>query len=143
MSSIRTPRVCRVFHQHALAALFHAIGAASAHAQAPAPPDTRLARAVPLATQGLTLASLYERLDQRSRRLAAARLLADAAAFRVAGARRPADPQLQLGAMNYRLPAFAPMAVLGMQQLQLMQMVPVAGKRSSSTWNGRGSGCRS
>lgn len=128
MSSIRTPRVCRAIHQHALAALLHTLGAGCALAQAPAPTDTQATRAVAPAMPGLTLAALYERLDQRSPRLAAARLLADAAAHRVAGAGRPADPQLQLGVMNYRLPALAPMAVLGMQQLQLMQMVPVGGK---------------
>ena len=43
-------------------------------------------------------------------------------------ARRPPDPQFQLGIMNRQLPSLAPMEVLGMTQLQVMQMVPVAGK---------------
>lgn len=124
----------------ALVTLLHALGAGVAPARLPAQaPAERTAaapaasvaspsRALPAAGGTLTLASLYARLEQRSPRLAAARLQAEAVAHRVAGTRRPADPQLQLGVMNYRLPAFAPMAVLGMQQLQLMQMVPLAGK---------------
>jgi len=35
---------------------------------------------------------------------------------------------LQIGWMNYELPALRPMDAIGMVQLQLMQMVPVAGK---------------
>ena len=38
------------------------------------------------------------------------------------------DPQFQLGLMNYALPRLAPMPVLGMNQLQLMQMLPLGGK---------------
>lgn len=34
--------------------------------------------------------------------------------------------------MNYEVPRFAPMAAIGMTQLQIMQMVPVAGKLSLS-----------
>ncbi len=76
----------------------------------------------------LTLADLYARVEGRNPRVAAARALADAARARIPGARRPPDPQLQFGLMNYRLPALAPMDVIGMKQLQLMQMVPIAGK---------------
>lgn len=94
-------------------ALLYASGTAVASAQAPPP---------------LTLGALYERLDRHSPRIAASRLQADAAAFRVPGARRPPDPQLQFGVMNYRLPDLVPMAPVGMQQLQVMQMVPVPGK---------------
>ena len=43
-------------------------------------------------------------------------------------AKRPPDPQLQLGFMNYTLPGLAPMPTLGMTQLQLMQMIPLGGK---------------
>lgn len=64
--------------------------------------------------------------------MAAARALADAAWARTPGARRLPDPQLQLGFMNYEVPRLAPMATLGMTQLQVMQMVPVAGKLSLS-----------
>jgi outer membrane protein TolC len=60
--------------------------------------------------------------------LAVARATARAATARVSGARRPPDPQFQLGIMNRQLPSLAPMEVLGMTQLQVMQMVPLAGK---------------
>lgn len=79
-------------------------------------------------TSPLRLGTVYETLVQRSPRLQAANALARAADARVPGARRPPDPQLQLGFMNYTLPDLRPMAPLGMTQLQLMQMVPVAGK---------------
>jgi cobalt-zinc-cadmium efflux system outer membrane protein len=79
-------------------------------------------------TSPLRLGTVYETLVQRSPRLKAANALARAADARVPGARRPPDPQLQLGFMNYTLPDLRPMDPLGMTQLQLMQMVPVAGK---------------
>jgi outer membrane protein TolC len=78
----------------------------------------------------LRLASLYQLVAQLSPRVDAARALARAAEARVPGAKRPADPQLQLGFMNRSLPSLAPMDPLGMTQLQLTQMVPVAGKLS-------------
>jgi outer membrane protein TolC len=49
-------------------------------------------------------------------------------AARVPGARRPPDPEFQLGFMNYSLPGLDPMEPLGMTQIQLMQMIPTAGK---------------
>lgn len=79
--------------------------------------------------QTLSLPALYQTLRLRSPRFAAARAQADAARARIPGMRRLPDPQLQLGAMNYRVPAFAPMEAIGMLQLQVMQMVPIAGKR--------------
>lgn len=79
-------------------------------------------------TVSLRLGTLYQLVAQRSPRLEAARALARAAEARVPGARRPPDPQLQLGFMNRELPSLAPMQPLGMTQLQLMQMLPVAGK---------------
>jgi outer membrane protein, heavy metal efflux system len=78
----------------------------------------------------LRLATLYALVGARSPQLEAARALARAADARVPGARRPPDPQLQFGFMNRALPSLAPMDPLGMTQLQLMQMVPVAGKLS-------------
>lgn len=60
--------------------------------------------------------------------VSAATALADAAQTRVASARRPPDPELQLGFMNRSLPSLAPMDPLGMTQIQLMQMVPLPGK---------------
>lgn len=112
MRSTRAPRVRRRLCHHAVVALLYSSGAAVASAQA----------------SPLTLGALYERLERHSPRIAASRLQADAAAFRVPGARRPPDPQLQFGVMNYRIPALAPMAPLTMQQLQVMQMVPLPGK---------------
>lgn len=79
-------------------------------------------------TSSLQLSAVYDAVARGNPRAAAARGLADAKATLVPGARRLPDPQLQLGFMNYRLPQLAPMQALGMTQLQLMQMVPVAGK---------------
>lgn len=76
----------------------------------------------------LRLGDLYDGVKRANPRAAAARSLTAAAAARVAGARRPPDPQLQFGFMNYTLPGLAPMPTLGMTQLQLMQMLPLGGK---------------
>ena len=73
---------------------------------------------------------MYELAAVSSPQLQAARALARAADARVPGAKRPPDPQLQLGFMNYELPGLNPMDIIGMTQLQVMQMVPVAGKLS-------------
>ncbi|HEU4564714.1 MAG TPA: TolC family protein [Gemmatimonadaceae bacterium] len=106
---------------------------------------TMLLAAAPLAAQGtpapsspaavpsaaaspLVLGELYREARQASPRGEAARALARAAEARVPGARRPPDPELQLGFMNYTLPGLRPMEPLGMTQLQLMQMLPTAGK---------------
>ena len=78
--------------------------------------------------QRLLLGDLYARIQQSNQRVVASRALAVAARSRVAGATRPPDPQLQLGFMNYTVPGLAPMATLGMTQLQLMQMLPLGGK---------------
>lgn len=85
-----------------------------------------------IAAQGappaLRLGELYREAVQASPRVSAARALARAAEARVPGTRRPPDPELQLGFMNRSLPGLGPMEPLGMTQLQLMQMIPVAGK---------------
>ena len=80
----------------------------------------------------LLLGDVYADVARANPRIAAANALATAAQARVAGARRPPDPQLQLGFMNYTLPGLAPMATLGMSQLQLMQMLPLGGKLRSA-----------
>ena len=80
------------------------------------------------ATQPLELANVYRNARERSPRIAAARALTDAARARAPVARRPPDPQVQFGFMNYTLPGLRPMDVLGMQQLQVMQMLPLPGK---------------
>jgi hypothetical protein len=74
------------------------------------------------------LGTVLDAVARSNPRLDAARALARAARARVPGVTRPPDPQLQFGFMNYELPSLRPMDALGMTQLQLMQMVPVAGK---------------
>lgn len=91
--------------------------AAQSAAPAPAAPDSRL-----------QLGALYRLAAERSPRVAAARASARAAEARIASARRPPDPELQLGFMNRELPSLEPMDPLGMTQLQLMQMLPLGGK---------------
>lgn len=76
----------------------------------------------------LRLGDVYAALSQRSPKAAAARALADATAARVPGATLPPDPEVQLGFMNYDPARLRPMDPLGMVQLQVMQMVPTAGK---------------
>ena len=74
------------------------------------------------------LGDLYAGVQRDNPRITAARALFRAATTRIPGAKRPPDPQLQLGFMNYTLPGLAPMPTLGMTQLQLMQMLPLGGK---------------
>jgi outer membrane protein TolC len=69
-------------------------------------------------------------VNRASPRIQAAQAAARAAEARVSGARVPPDPLFQLGFMNYSLSGLRPMDPLGMTQLQVMQMVPVAGKLS-------------
>lgn len=76
----------------------------------------------------LSLGDVYQATTTDNKRIAAAWALARAADARVPSAHRPPDPQLQLGFMNYALPELRPMETVGMTVLQLMQMVPVAGK---------------
>lgn len=76
----------------------------------------------------LELGEVYQVARTQSPRAEAARALAAAARARVPSARRPPDPQLQLGFMNYMIPGLAPMGAIGMTQLQVMQMIPAAGK---------------
>ena len=76
----------------------------------------------------LELRDAYRIAEKRNPRIAAARAFSDATRASTASARRPPDPQLQLGFMNYALPQWKPMDVIGMTQLQLMQMVPLGGK---------------
>ena len=74
------------------------------------------------------LGDLYAQMQRDNPKLMAAQALVRAAKARVPGARRPPDPQLQLGFMNYELPRLRPMEQIGMTQLQLMQMLPLGGK---------------
>jgi cobalt-zinc-cadmium efflux system outer membrane protein len=76
----------------------------------------------------LELHDVYRLAEQHNQRIGAAHALADAVRARAASARRPPDPQVQLGVMNYTLPQWRAMDVVGMTQLQAMQMFPIAGK---------------
>ena len=76
----------------------------------------------------LGLGQVYRAVDAANPRIAAAGALARAAGERIAPARRPPDPQLQFGLMNRNLPGFGLSNPLGMNQVQLMQMVPFPGK---------------
>lgn len=78
--------------------------------------------------RSLNLGELYAAADRANPRLSAAKALVVAAEARVPGTRRPPDPQVQLGFMNRALPGLGPMDPLGMTQLQVMQMLPTAGK---------------
>ena len=79
-------------------------------------------------TPSVTLADVYREVARANPRTLAAQAVSRAAEARVAAARRPSDPQIQLGWMNYTLPGLAPMATVGMAQLQIMQMLPLGGK---------------
>jgi outer membrane protein, heavy metal efflux system len=77
----------------------------------------------------LTLHEVYELARERSLNVQAARAGAAAAAARESSAALPPDPQVQLGAMNLSLPSLSsdmPGAML--PSIQLMQMIPTAGK---------------
>ncbi len=87
------------------------------------------------AAEPSTLGELYRRLDTASPRLSAARASARAATFRIAPARTLPDPQLQLGLMNRNLPGLGLQDPLGMNQIQVMQMIPFPGKLGAA---GRG-----
>lgn len=76
----------------------------------------------------LRLGAVYDELRKANPRIQAAEALARAARARIPAAGLPPDPQVQLGWMNYELPALKPMEVLGMTQLQVMQMLPIGGK---------------
>ncbi len=85
----------------------------------------------PLAAQsdgGLTLAEVYGSLTSSSPRIAAALAQAAAARARIGPVSRWPDPAIQLGLMNRNLPGLGLQDPLGMNQIQVMQMVPVAGK---------------
>ena len=89
------------------------------------PADSLGAQARP---DSLTLQSVYRQIEDGTPRIAAALATARAAEARIDPARRPPDPELQLGLMNRRLPGLGLDDVLGMNQIQLMQMIPIAGK---------------
>lgn len=98
--------------------------------QAPPGDSTRGSSQVNGATSPTTLqlAAVYDALRERNPRVQAAEALARAARARIPSAGLPPDPQVQLGWMNYELPSLKPMEIVGMTQLQVMQMLPIGGK---------------
>src|SRR6516162_3174329 len=80
------------------------------------------------AQSAVRLGDLYAQVEGNNARIAAAQALVRAAQARIPGAKRPPDPQVQFGLMNYSLPGLTPMVPLGMTQLQVMQMIPLGGK---------------
>jgi len=76
----------------------------------------------------LLLPQLYQRLDTISPKLLSASAGTRAAAARVGPVSHLPDPQLQFGLMNRDLPGFGLNDPLGMNQIQVMQMVPFPGK---------------
>ena len=76
----------------------------------------------------LRLGTVYDELRKANPRIQASEALARAARARISSAGLPPDPQVQFGWMNYELPTLKPMEVLGMKQLQVMQMLPLGGK---------------
>jgi cobalt-zinc-cadmium efflux system outer membrane protein len=79
-------------------------------------------------TVPLRLGQMYRAIEAANPRIAAAGALVRAADARIAPARRPPDPQLQFALMNRSLPGFGLADPLGMNQVQVMQMVPFPGK---------------
>lgn len=127
-----------VSHRRTLAILTGAIFCALASAESLA------AQGDSAASPGLRLGVLYLRADRSNPRVLAAGALADAAAARIPGAGLPPDPQLQLGLLGRALPGLGPMDVVGMTQLQVVQMFPTAGKLgfSAAAASARGSAAR-
>jgi outer membrane protein TolC len=76
----------------------------------------------------LTLAAVFRTLDTQSPRLDAARQMATAADSRIKPASTLPDPQLQFGLMNRNLPGLGLQDPLGMNEVQVMQMVPIGGQ---------------
>jgi outer membrane protein, heavy metal efflux system len=91
-------------------------------------PVSLSAQSATVGSPALRLGEIYRALDSANPRIAAAGALARATEARIAPARRPPDPQLQFGLMNRSLPGFGLSDPLGMNQLQLMQMIPFPGK---------------
>ncbi len=106
--------------------LLRAMGLAAivalSHGGAPAP------AAAQTSSGELRLGDLYRALETGSPRLEAARQSAVAAKARIGPARTLPDPQFQIGLMNRLLPGLGLQDPLGMNQIQLMQMIPTAGK---------------
>jgi cobalt-zinc-cadmium efflux system outer membrane protein len=84
-------------------------------------------------SDSLSLAAVYAAVADGTPRVEAARAASRAAEERIGPARRPPDPELQFGLMNRDLPGFGLSDPLGMNQVQLMLMIPTAGKLGLAT----------
>jgi outer membrane protein TolC len=71
---------------------------------------------------------IYQAIDSESPSIRSADAAARAARARVPGASRLPDPTVQLQLMNRNLPGLGLNDPLGMNQVQLTQMIPLAGK---------------
>ncbi|HSE52025.1 MAG TPA: TolC family protein, partial [Gemmatimonadales bacterium] len=83
------------------------------------------------------LADLLAAVEARSPELAAAKAEQLAAVARVGPVSRLPDPRMQLGLMNRSLPGFGKRSPLAMDQIQLVQMVPVPGKLAAAAARAR------
>ena len=79
----------------------------------------------------LRLGDLYAQVERANPRIAAANALATAAQARVPGTRRPPDPQLQLGFMNYTLPGLPPSGSICMSWSWAMPSVGIGARLGS------------
>lgn len=75
----------------------------------------------------LTIGALYRAVDSASPAIHAAQASALAAAARVPSTKRLPDPWIQVATMNRQLPGLALQQPLGMNQVQLTQMLPIPG----------------
>jgi outer membrane protein TolC len=98
-----------------LVSLYHGLAPAAGWGQEP----PRLA---------LTLGEVFDLIEARSPRLEAARQMTVAAESRIRPARTLPDPQIQFRLMNRNLPGFGLQDPLGMNEVQVMQMIPIAGQ---------------
>lgn len=80
------------------------------------------------ASTSLTLGEVYRGLAAQSPLLRAARARTAAAGARVSPVRTLPDPRIQLSLMNRNLPGLGLADPLGMNQIQLLQMIPFPGK---------------
>lgn len=76
----------------------------------------------------LTLSALLTQVERANPRLRASAAGVSAAEARERVVRRLPDPQVQFGVMNYAVPDWRPMAPMSMRQVQVMQMLPLAGR---------------
>lgn len=76
----------------------------------------------------LTLVELYHAVDSANPRITGASALGRAAVARVPGSGKLPDPRVTLQLMNRNLPGLGLADPLGMNQVQVTQMVPVAGQ---------------